>query len=49
MFVPNSKALRGTLMTESPPAFRSRMIFTFIEPLQCARFPRDVTRIRRPA
>jgi hypothetical protein len=47
-FVPDSKALRGTLMTESPPAFRSRMIFTFIEPLQRARFPRDVPRIRRP-
>lgn len=47
-FVPDSKALRGTLMTESPPAFRSRMIFTFVEPLQRARFPRDVARIRRP-
>lgn len=47
-FVPDSKALRGILMTESPPAFRSRMIFTFIEPLQRARFPRDVPRIRRP-
>ena len=49
IFVPDSKALRGTLMTESPPAFRSRMIFTFIEPLQRARFPRDVERIRRPS
>lgn len=48
-FVPDSKALRGTLIIESPPAFRSRMIFTFIEPLQRARFPRDVPRIRRPA
>jgi hypothetical protein len=48
-FVPDSKALRGILMTESPPAFRSRMIFTVIEPLQRARFPRDVPRIRRPS
>lgn len=46
-FVPDSKALRGILITESPPAFRSRMIFTFVEPLQRARFPRDATRIRR--
>jgi len=48
-FVPDSKALRGTLLAESPPAFRSRMIFTFVAPLQRARFPRDVTRICRPA
>jgi hypothetical protein len=47
-FVPDSKALRNTLIVESPPAFRSRMIVTFIEPLQRARFPRDVARIRRP-
>jgi hypothetical protein len=46
-FVPDSKALRGILITESPPAFRSRMIFTFVEPPQRARFPRDATRIRR--
>jgi len=48
-FLPDSKALRGTLIVESPPAFRARMIFTFVEPLQRARFPRDVARIRRPA
>jgi hypothetical protein len=36
------------LLIESPPAFRSRLIFTFLEPLQRARFPRDVRRIRRP-
>lgn len=48
-FVPDSIALHGTLIAESPPAFRSRMIFTFVEPLQRARFPRDATRIRRPA
>ena len=47
-FVPDSKALRGTLIAESPPAFRARMIFTFVEPLQRARFPRDATRICRP-
>ena len=48
-FVPDSKALRGTLIAESPPAFRSRMIFTFVEPLQRARFPRDTARICRPS
>ena len=48
-FLPDSKALRGTLIVESPPAFRARMIFTFVEPLQRARFPRDAARIRRPA
>ncbi len=48
-FVPDSNALRSMLIVESPPAFRSRMIFTFVEPLQRARFPRDATRIRRPA
>jgi hypothetical protein len=47
-FVPDSMALRGTLIVESPPAFRSRMIFTFVEPLQRARFPRDAKRIGRP-
>lgn len=47
-FVPDSQALHGMLTVESPPAFRSRMIFTFVEPLQRARFPRDVERIRRP-
>ncbi|MFT3940326.1 hypothetical protein [Rhodopseudomonas sp.] len=39
-FVPNSPALRALLLVESPAAFRSRMIFTFVEPLQRARFPR---------
>jgi hypothetical protein len=34
---------------ESPSAFRSRMIFTFVEPLQRARFPRNVARICRPS
>jgi hypothetical protein len=45
-FVPDSKALRRTLLLESPPAFRSRLLFTFVEPLQRARFPREVKRIR---
>jgi hypothetical protein len=48
-FVPDSKVLRGTLLVESPPAFRSRLLFTFVEPLQRARFPRDVKRIELPA
>jgi hypothetical protein len=47
-FVPDSKALRRTLLVESPPAFRSRMLFTFVEPLQRARFPRAEKRIRHP-
>jgi hypothetical protein len=38
----------GNAIDESPPAFCSGMIFTFIEPLRRARFPRDVARIRRP-
>ena len=48
-FVPDSQALRQTLLVESPPAFRSRLLFTFVEPLQRARFPRDVKRIELPA
>ena len=40
-FVPDSQALRSTLLAMSPPAFRSRLIFTIAEPLQRARFPRD--------
>ena len=48
-FVPDSKALRRTLLLESPPAFRSRLLFTFVEPLQRARFPREVKRIKLPA
>jgi hypothetical protein len=44
-FVPDSRALRRTLLVESPAAFRSRMIFTFVEPLQRARFPRDERRV----
>jgi hypothetical protein len=48
-FIPDSKALRRTLLVESPAAFRSRMIFTFVEPLQRARFPRNAKRIGEPA
>ena len=39
-FIPDTAALKPTLLAESPAAFRSRMIFTFAEPLQRARFPR---------
>ena len=48
-FVPDSKALCRTLLLESPPAFRSRLLFTFVEPLQRARFPREVKRIKMQA
>lgn len=47
-FLPASKALRGALIVESPPAFRSRLIFTGAEPLDRARFPKDVARARVP-
>jgi len=49
LFVPDSSALRTTLLLESPPAFRSRLLFTFLEPLQRARFPRDAALIDQPA
>jgi hypothetical protein len=48
-FVPDSAALRQTLLIESPPAFRSRLIFTFVEPLQRARFPREAKRLGQSA
>jgi len=47
-FMPDSRALRGALIVESPPAFRSRLIFTGVEPLDRARFPKDVARARVP-
>jgi hypothetical protein len=47
-FLPPSPALRGILIVESPPAFRSRLIFTRAEPLARARFPRDVLRAQVP-
>ena len=48
VFMPPSKALQTLLLCESPPAFRSRLIFTGAEPLQRARFPADVPKIRMP-
>ncbi len=45
-FVPDTRSLRGTLLLMSPPAFRRRMLFTHVEPLKRARFPRGVERIR---
>jgi hypothetical protein len=43
-FLPASRALRGVLIVESPPAFRSRLLFTRAEPLGRARFPAGVAR-----
>jgi hypothetical protein len=48
VFVPSARALRGIVIVESPPAFRSRLIFTFAEPLARARFPRAVPRAQVP-
>lgn len=47
-FMPPSRAMRGILIVESPPAFRSRLIFTRVEPFERARFPKDVPRARVP-
>lgn len=47
-FLPDSRALRGALIVESPPAFRARLIFTGAEPLDRARFPADSARARVP-
>ena len=46
VFMPDSRALRGVLIVESPPAFRSRLLFTGIEPLARARFPAGVARAK---
>ncbi len=43
-----SRALRGALIVESRPAFRSRLLFTDAEPLDRARFPKNVARARVP-
>src|SRR5713101_3729617 len=43
-FLPDSRALRGVVIVESPPAFRSRLLFTRVEPLARARFPAGVAR-----
>ena len=48
IFMPPSKALQRMLIAESPPAFRSRLIFTMAEPLQRARFPADAERVMMP-
>jgi len=47
-FLPASRPVRGIVIVESPPAFRSRLIFTYAEPLARARFPRDVARAQVP-
>jgi len=47
-FYPPSRALRGVLIVESPPAFRSRLLFTRVEPLARARFPQGVPRAQVP-
>ena len=47
-FLPDSRPLRGALIVESPPAFRSRLLFTAAEPLDRARFPKNVARARVP-
>jgi len=47
-FFPPSRALRGILIVESPPAFRSRLLFTRVEPFQRARFPAGVPRAKVP-
>src|SRR3974390_1483339 len=47
-FLPDSRALRGALIVESPPAFRSRLLFTAAEPLDRARFPTNVAKARVP-
>jgi hypothetical protein len=46
LFAPDSRALRGVLIVESPPAFRSRLLFTRAEPLDRARFPAGMPRAR---
>jgi hypothetical protein len=47
-FMPPSRAMRGIVIVESPPAFRSRLIFTGAEPLARARFPAGVPRAKVP-
>ena len=48
VFLPASIALRGIVIVESPPAFRSRLIFTRAEPLARARFPSGAQRAKVP-
>jgi hypothetical protein len=48
VFLPASIAVRGIVIVESPPAFRSRLIFTRAEPLARARFPSGARRAKVP-
>jgi hypothetical protein len=48
VFLPPEVALRGIVIVESPPAFRSRLIFTRAEPLARARFPQSALRAKVP-
>jgi hypothetical protein len=48
IFAPRSEALQPFLIAESPPAFRSRLIFTVAEPLMRARFPLSAGEVRLP-
>ena len=48
VFLPSDVALRGIVIVESPPAFRSRLIFTRAEPLARARFPEGALRAKVP-
>jgi hypothetical protein len=48
VFLPSEIALRGIVIVESPPAFRSRLIFTRAEPLARARFPSSAPRAKVP-
>ena len=47
-FLPASHALRGVVIVESPPAFRSRLLFTRAEPLARGRFPSNTPRAKVP-
>jgi hypothetical protein len=47
-FLPASHALRGVVIVESPPAFRSRLLFTRAEPLARVRFPSNTPRAKVP-
>lgn len=44
-FVPDCRELAVMQLVTSPPAFRSRLLFTCAEPLRRARFPRDEPRL----
>jgi hypothetical protein len=47
-FLPSDIALRGIVIIESPPAFRSRLIFTRVEPLARASLPNSALRAKVP-